>query len=80
MGSVIILLFCVIKWTLATTKEIMKQSAIERESWIKALTEHTQQAKTFHEEVKDAHNFQRVEHQEMIKVLGRINGYKDTRE
>lgn len=77
MFAVVALLFFVIKWTLATTKEIMAQAAEERKSWINAISEHTQQAKSFHDEVKDAHNFQRQEHQEMIKCLGRINGYKD---
>ena len=77
MFAVVGLLFFVIKWTLATTKEIMAQAAEERKSWINALAEHTSQARSFHDEVKDAHNFQRQEHQEMIKCLGRINGYKD---
>jgi len=77
MFAVITLLFFVIKWTLSTTKEIMSQAAKERESWIRALAEHTEQAKSFHAEVKEAHSYQREEHKEMIRCLGRINGWTD---
>ena len=79
------LLFIITKWTLVTTKEIIQQAAKEREAfmacqavWIKAIDEHTAQARAFHESVKDAHDFQRQEHKEMIIALGRINGYKNT--
>jgi flagellar motility protein MotE (MotC chaperone) len=89
-GSVIFLLFLVVKWTLQTTKEIMNQSAKERECWRdtiekvnKSIDDHSTQARMFHETVNDAHKFQRDEHKEMIKqlgeitiTLGRINGYK----
>ena len=83
MFAVIALLFFVVKWTLQTTKEIMAQAARERETWQQALgnindciKEHTSQAKMFHEQVNEAHRFQREEHKEMIVTLGRINGYK----
>ena len=91
IGSVIILLFIVIKWTLATTRDIMKQASIERECWTKvvdrmneAWNNHTVQAREFHDSVQEAHKHQREEHSKMIDnlaeithTLGRINGYKE---
>jgi len=77
------LLFIIIKWTLATTKDILNQAARERECWHKAIADHTEQAKVFHDSVQEAHKYQREEHKEMIGqlreitiTLGRINGYK----
>ena len=75
-GSGTILLFIIIKWVLATTREIMAQAAKERESWTVAMREHSEQAQRFHDSVKEAHEYQRKEHMEMIQILGRINGYK----
>lgn len=73
MGSVVALLFFVIKWTLATTRDILSQAARERESWQKAVermseawTAHTAQALQFHEMVTEAHKFQREEHLRML--------------
>lgn len=74
--AIIALLFLIVKWTLATTKEILHQAADERMKSIKAWEEHTQQAKAFHDQVAEAHKHQREEHKEMIQILGRINGYK----
>jgi septal ring factor EnvC (AmiA/AmiB activator) len=90
-GTMSLILFFIIKWTLATTKEILSQSAKERECWQsnikeinKSMDAHTAQAKQFHEQVNEAHKFQREEHKEMIGqlreitvTLGRINGYKN---
>jgi hypothetical protein len=89
IGSIVLLLFFVIKWTLATTKEILKQAAEERKAWqicldacTRTLQEHNERARAFNETASDAHRFQREEHREMIvnlneitKALGRINGY-----
>lgn len=83
IAAIIFLLFKIIMWTLATTKEILRQAATEREAWITAFNEHTLQARAFHDEVKEAHKFQREEHKESLNnqkelaiILGRINGYK----
>ena len=90
IGSITFLLFLVIKWTLETTKSILAQAAKEREAWTKAISDHTEQAKAFHESVKEAHDYQREEHRKLAeqqlktclcmeqveKALGRINGYK----
>jgi uncharacterized coiled-coil DUF342 family protein len=87
----IALLFLIVKWTLSTTKDILNQSAKERECWHnsimkvnQAIDDHTAQAKEFHSTVNEAHRYQREEHKEMIGQLkeitislGRINGYRD---
>jgi uncharacterized coiled-coil DUF342 family protein len=89
-SAVVGLLFFVVKWTLATTKDILSQAAEERKNWQAAignvntaLDEHTAQARAFHESVVEAHRMQRAEHEKMIQTLneisitlGRINGYK----
>jgi hypothetical protein len=89
-GAVITLLFIVVKWTLATTRDIMKQASIERECWQKIVdrmnetwNNHISQARAFHDTVQEAHKYQREEHAVMMKglteitvTLGRINGYK----
>lgn len=90
-GTMSLILFFIVKWTLATTKEILIQAAKERDCWQKCIDEtnkgiqeHTYQAKQFHEQVSEVHKFQREEHKEMITqlreitvTLGRINGYND---
>jgi hypothetical protein len=81
--AVIVLLYKIVMWTLATTKEILAQAAKERECFTekiaevtKALDSHSATAREFHNQVVEAHKFQREEHKEMIISLGRINGYK----
>lgn len=83
VGAVILLLYKIVIWTLATTKEILAQSAKERECFVekiseitKALENHTANANALHNQIMEANKFQRAEHGEMIKTLGRINGYK----
>lgn len=67
VGGNIFLLFLVVKWTLATTRDILNQAAKERESWVKALTDHTIQAQRFHDSITEAHNYQRQEHQKLAE-------------
>ena len=78
-GSGTLLLFFVVKWTLETTKDILTQAAHEREifqqmqaQWILAIQEHTSQARAFHDEVKQAHQFQREEHQKIMELFTRL--------
>lgn len=89
IGSIILLLFLVIKWTLATTKEILAQAAKERECFVqkisdmtKAMDERSVNDREFHIQVVEAHKYQRDEHSaqnkilgELIQAVGRINGY-----
>lgn len=67
------------------------QNAEERKTWIMAQESFIKQMgalqtqmeanmatnRAFHDSVKEAHNFQRQEHKEMISALGRINGYNN---
>jgi hypothetical protein len=78
-GAGTILLFFVVKWVLDTTSEIIKQAAKEREvfnsmymEWIAALNSHTEQAESFHGEVKAAQEHQRREHERMIQILDHV--------
>ncbi len=83
--------FFLLKWVLGVSKEQLQQMTKEREGWGVIQLRFTEELKdiqilhkenrelnrSFHNEVKDAHTFQREEHKEMIKALGRINGYKE---
>lgn len=75
--------FFLIKWALRQQDKILDMADKNTERWQKALDDHTSQAKDFHKEVKDAHMYQRQEHEKITscltqveKVLGRMNGYK----
>ena len=72
-----------LKWVLKNNeKNEERMHARELKSWEvsgahqKAIQDHTAQAKSFHQQVQDAHKYQREEHKEMVVILGRINGYK----
>jgi len=62
---------------LAHQSDITKMATEQNEHWQGIISEHSANAKAFHEEVKDAHKYQREEHKEMIASLGRINGFKE---
>ncbi len=73
---------CVLKWVFDINKKLLDDMAQERlchqemlKGFAENIKENSQSSKDFHKEVKDAHNFQREEHREMITILGRINGY-----
>lgn len=75
--------FFLLKWVLKTSGEQLKSMNEERASWavvMKGLQDQRREDamtnRAFFEAVQEAHRFQREEHQEMIKSLGRINGYK----
>ncbi len=81
--AILVMFFFLLKWVLKQQETILKDAKEERAIWQTitkgfqdAIHDHTASAKAFHEEVKEAHRFQREEHKEMITVLGRINGYK----
>lgn len=83
IGAVILLLFLVIKWTLSTTKEIIKQAADERKTWQMTIDRNTQfqekivQAIDKHDEkANERGRYAREEHHQIIEVLGRLNGYR----
>ena len=83
VGSVITLLFFVVKWTLSTTKEILTQAAKEREDWhnkvgsINASIQKVCDCIDRHDEKADERGrYVREEHRQMIEVLNRMNGHK----
>ena len=72
-----------LKWVFEVNNAILKDMAEERKMGMQVrqqfadrIREQTETNRAFHMAVDEAHKFQRQEHQEMIKVLGRINGYK----
>lgn len=74
--AILIMFGWLLKWLLDTVKE-------ERFAWkelinklSKTIDEHTIQAREFHNNVNEAHRYQREEHKEMIQILGRMNGHK----
>ena len=84
MGSVVILLFFVIKWTLETTKEILKQAAEERKIFNETIKELGKSVdgvcnsiSNHDEKANQRAQYVREEHKNMIETLQRINGYKN---
>jgi hypothetical protein len=82
-GLIFVPFFFLLKWVLAEVSKILIREHEERKAWSdiikgfqECINEHTASAKTFHDQVSEAHKFQREEHKEMIMALGRINGYK----
>jgi len=74
--SIVYMFYRVLSHILTQQEHIMKMAITQNEHWQGVIAEHTANAKTFHEEVKEANRFQREEHKEMAQILGRINGYK----
>lgn len=74
---------------LVQQKDIMRMATEQNTHWQSVISEHTANAKNFHDEVKEAHKCQRAEHEKMlahldilnqqsrltVEALGRINGY-----
>ena len=82
--AVFVAFFFLLKWVLNQSSIQLKQMAEERLLWGEQLRQLNDQVrinmmtnKAFFDSVTEAHKFQREEHREMIKALGRINGYKD---
>ena len=76
VGSVVILLFFVVKWAFGTAKDIMKQASEERKAWNEAINKVTDSIDRHDEKADERSKYVREEHRQMIEVLGRINGYK----
>jgi len=82
-AGVFIAFFFLLKWVLQQSSDQLKIMSEERKAWREMQYEFAERLRElqtnnmlFHSEVKEAHKFQREEHQEMITCLGRINGYK----
>lgn len=70
-------------WVMKWVDKQSEQHNAEREAWLKTLgalnasiEAHSLISIESRKNVEEAHKYQRSEHAEMIKVLGRINGYK----
>ena len=82
-GAITFILFLVVKWTLETTKDILKQASEERKVYqehqansIKAIEKITASIERYDEKAEERGKYVREEHRQMIESLGRINGYK----
>ena len=83
IGLLFIILWRMLIWVMAFVKDIMIQQNVERQSWLLAQSKHNELLSKISGSI-DEHDrradergrYVREEHQEMIKVLGRINGYK----
>jgi len=83
IGILFFIVWKILLWVMAWVDKQAIQQAEERKCFImqigeitKALENHNSNAREFHNQVAEAHKFQREEHREMIASLGRINGYK----
>lgn len=84
-GIIFVGFICTLKWVFDINSKILSDMAEERklqmevrQQFAENIKEISQISKDFHAEVRDAHKYQRDEHKEMIDILGRINGYKNT--
>jgi len=89
--------FFLIKWIAEEFKKQLERAHEQNKYWSeiingfqKCITEHTEQAREFHQTIKETHEYQRGEHEklaanqesvcrslvEVEKALGRLNGYK----
>ncbi len=90
IGSMILLLFFIVKWVLEHTRELLMQQAKERECWQNIIGKHNEFLQKIvdsidkHDEKADERGkYIRFEHEKMInnldeqsKMLARINGFK----
>jgi hypothetical protein len=88
--ALFIVLYRIINYTMKFIDKSTEQQSHEREAWTAQQTQtievirtmkesielHNQQSIDAHLVLKEATNFQREEHKQMIETLGRINGYK----
>ena len=72
------MLFLVIKWTLSTTRDILKQAAEERKAWNDAVSRVADNINRHDEKADERAKYVRSEHEKMIEILNRMNGYHRT--
>ena len=87
---VFVAFFFLLKWVLGVSSDQLRYMAEERKTWAKSqegflvqmqglqeqIRTNMATNRAFFDTVQEAHKCQRAEHDEMIKCLGRINGYK----
>ena len=62
--ALIAILYLVVKHVLKAQDKILDMATTQNEGWMKAIGEHSTQAKEFHMAVTEAHKYQREEHKE----------------
>ncbi len=69
----VLITFLLFKHILGQSDGIMKMGMSMNEKWQKVIDDMTSQSREFQNQVRDAHNYQREEHKEQIKVLNQID-------
>lgn len=79
--TIAFMFYKVLMHILRQQESIMQMATMQNEKWQKSLDEHTSQARQFHEQVAEAHKYQREEHIKMLEFLNtictRTHGAKD---
>lgn len=70
-----VLFFFILKWVLEQFKTELTENRKERKEYLEALAGMKQELAEHNKRANDFHTNVQKEHQEMIKTLGRINGY-----
>lgn len=84
IGVGLIIVLCVISYLiirhiLNQSSKILDMAMSLNEKWQKCIDEHTAQASAFHNQVSEAHKYQRDEHKEMIESLQIMNANAEQR-
>ena len=79
-GVIFLVLVLLIKWILRQQEKILEDAKEERAQWqdivekfSKEIENHTLSAKEFHDQVKEAHRYQREEHKEICTMCNHIS-------
>ena len=79
-GVIFLVLVLLIKWILKQQEKILEDAKEERTQWqdivgkfSKEIENHTLGAKEFHNQVKEAHRYQREEHKEICTMCNHIS-------
>jgi hypothetical protein len=72
--ALISILYLVVKHVLKSQDRILDMATTQNEGWQRAITDHTAQAKQFHDSVTEAHKYQREEHKENSNILTSLCG------
>jgi len=62
--ALITILYLVVKHVLKAQDKILDMATTQNEGWMRAIEEHSSQAREFHSSVIEAHKYQREEHKE----------------
>ena len=62
--ALVAILYLIVKHVLKSQDKILDMATIQNEGWMKAIGEHSSQAREFHSSVIEAHKYQREEHKD----------------